>query len=554
MLKRNLPSLANQRFDVLVIGAGITGAWIALDCAQRGMTVALVDQGDFGAKTSAKSSKLLHGGIRYLQQLQFGKVRESAMERAILHRVAPHLSYFMPFLVPTYKSLRKSKLFMQCGMKLYDLLCMGAPYRQSDGAKQIPDSFTLSREKVRDSISVNTDELTGGIVFYESHMESSERMTLAVVQSAAACGAEIANYVKATRLCEKNNRVSGIEVEDMESNDNFTIEASIVVNAAGPWVSELNNTVAGAGSTSQDLTTGFCQGSHIVTRQLVKDYAVAFPTQFQGQNIVDRGGRHIFVLPWRGYSLIGTSYAAATNLADPRITAEEIKQLTHAVNRAMPQADLNENDILHAFTGIYPLHENEIRTQVYQGTGEYLLVDHEHAENRAGLVTALGAKYTTARRVAEKATNIVAQKLNKADKPGETATRPLFGAEITDLNGFIKDKKKQFENRLTGNQIVRLLKQYGTEIDNVIDDDNLSPVSDERSNLQVEILHAVINEMAIHLDDVVMRRTGIGTIGIPSNDYLRSSANVMAAELDWSASRVDDEVARVERQRFRIHE
>lgn len=549
-MKRNPQSLASQRFDVLVIGAGITGAWTALDCALRGMSVALIDQSDFGAATSAKSSKLLHGGIRYLQQLKFGKVRESAMERAVLHRVAPHLSYFMPFLVPTYNSIRKGKMFMQCGMKLYDLLCAGSSFQQEDGAKRVPSSYTLSREQVCESVPINDDALTGGVVFYESHMENSERMTLAVIQSATEYGAQVANYTKVKTLYEKNGRVSGAYVEDLKSNEQFHIEANVVVNAAGPWVSELNNTLSR--NTPQKLTTGFSQGSHIVTRQLVNDYAVAFPTQFQGQNVVDRGGRHIFVLPWRGHSLIGTSYTPATHLENPKITEEEIVQLTGAVNQAMPQASLSENEILHAFTGIYPLHENEIRAQVYQGTGEYLLVDHERAENRTGLVSALGAKYTTARKVAEMATNIVAQKNNMTGKRSETANKPLFAADIENLNAFRNDKKKKYENVLTEEQINRLLGQYGTEIDNIIEIDNRSLVSKERSNLKAEIIYATRSEMALHLDDVIMRRTGIGTTGVPSKDYLRACADIMANELDWSVSQVDQEVEFVEQQRFKL--
>ncbi len=556
-MKRNPQSLANQRYDVLVIGAGVTGAWIALDCAQRGMSVALIDRGDFGAATSAKSSKLLHGGIRYLQQMQFAKVRESAMERAILHRVAPHLSHFVPFLVPTYQPLRKGKLFLQCGMRAYDLLCSGEPSRQSDAAKRLPPSYTLTREHVLEKIPLHDEALTGGVVFYESQMESSERMTLAIVHTAAAYGAEVANYIKVRRLYEKDGRVAGAEVGDLESGGIFNIEARLVINAAGPWVSELNSTLAG--KSAQKITTGFSQGSHIMTRPLVRDYAIALPTQFQGQNIVDRGGRHVFILPWRGYSLIGTSYVAASGLDDLTITAEEVKQLTGAVNTAIPDAALGPNDIVQAITGIYPLQEDEIRPQVYQGTGEYLLVDHEQAENRPGLVTALGAKYTTARRVAEKATDIAVGKLGMNDKPSETASKPLFGADIPDLNRFMLEKGEQYKNLLDMDQIDRLVKQYGTEIDHVANamiNDAMSnkPLADERPNLECEITHAAKNEMALHLDDVVFRRTGIGTIGAPSNGYLQVCASLMAKELGWSADRIESEVDRVRKQRLRLPE
>ena len=230
-MKRNVDDLAKQRFDVLIIGGGITGAWTALDCAQRGLSVALIERGDFGSRTSAASSKLLHGGIRYLQQFQFAKVRESAMERASYLRVAPQLSHMLPFLVPTYANFKQGRFFLGGGMALYQLLCSGQNRRIGHPDRRIPAPSFMGRTRLLQAVPLRNEDLNGAYVLPEFHMLNSERMTLTIVQSAAAAGAVAANYVQAEEFLHENGRVNGVRAHDLIGERPIDIQARLTINA-----------------------------------------------------------------------------------------------------------------------------------------------------------------------------------------------------------------------------------------------------------------------------------------------------------------------------------
>ena len=554
-MQRRIAELKQTHFDVLVIGAGITGAWIALDCVSRGLSVAIVDKQDFGAGTSAKSSKLIHGGIRYLQQLRFGKVRESARERAYYHRAAPHLTHFLPFMVPTYSTWSKGRAVMQSGMALYRLLCAGENEITQDPQKKVPPPFYLNRAETLRRLPLIDPDLRGAMVYYESHMEDSERMTLAVLDKADQMGAFCINYVRVDGVVyADSDTVAGVEATDMESDERFSIHARLTVNATGPWLSTLNRTLF------EDVPVvnsgGQSRGSHLVTRQLVKDYAVALPTRYAGQNIIDRGGRHIFILPWRGCSLIGTSYVAATDVDDPVTSAEEVDQLIGEINRQLPDFALGSRDILHTFAGIYPLQEDVVVEKIYQGTGDYQIVDHAPFGYQ-GVISALGAKFTTARLVAEKVADLGLTKLGKVKTACRTRGMRLSGAEYTDLNQFVADRTERFHAHLNPAQVDRLIGQYGANVDKLFDaierDPGLTrPLCDDRPNLEVEVHHAVKSEMAVRLEDVIYRRTGIGTIGFPGQACIDRCVGIMADLLAWDAARCTREIDRLQRYKANL--
>jgi len=540
---------------VLVLGGGITGAWIALDCATRGLEVALIDKGDFGSGTSAKSSKVIHGGIRYLQQLRVDKVRESAVERAHYHRAAPHLTHFMPFMVPTYGHGMKGRAVMQAGMNLYRLLSSGENRIAGDPSKIMPAPYFMTRAQVLEHCPLADPRLTGALVYYESHMQNSERMTLAVLDTADRNGAVCANYVRMDEfIIDQDRTVTGVIAEDVEAGEQLEIRARLVVNAAGPWIPALNRLLSGVDPVVS--STGFSQGSHLVTRQLVKDLAVALSTRFAGQNVVDRGGRHIFILPWRDCSLIGTSYVPAANVDDPVIQSEEIDQLIGEVNLQMPELGLSEADIRHSFSGIYPLNVDEIRETTYQGTGDYQIVDHESAGYK-GLVTALGAKYTTARLVAEKVSRLVETRIRNKAGPSVTRDMALSTAGYSDLATYTGKVRQRLVEYTEDSQAERLVEQYGTDVEALIgrfetDAGSAEKLCDSRPDLVAEVQHAVASEMAIRLDDVVYRRTGLGTIGFPGQTCIDRCADIMAQQLGWDDARKAREVEHL--SRYRRHE
>ncbi|HBI15660.1 MAG TPA: hypothetical protein DDY20_09135 [Desulfobulbaceae bacterium] len=548
-MKRDIQSLQQREFDVLVIGGGITGACIAHDVAQRGMRVALIEKRDFGWFTSSASSKLLHGGIRYLPLGQLGKVRESAGERFIFQRIAPHLTYYLPFIVPVFKgSIMKSAFAMKLAMRLYDSICVGLQ-QSDDPAKKIPATHFLDQQHLISLLPLTSSlkNLAGGQVLYESHMWSSERMTLAFVKTAVAHGAVAANYVEMQSFTKECDRITGALVFDKLNNTGFPVRARITVNAAGPFIQGINDQHAGLTLARQ--TTGFSKGVHLVTRKLIDHYAIALPTSKKTEGMINRGGRHIFILPWRGRSLIGTTNVPFSGkLDDVGVTHQDILDFLEDINQTLPAAQLRHQDVLYAFSGIYPLTAREIRPDTYQGTGEYQVIDHEQ-HGVGGAITALGAKYTTARKVAETATDLLARRLGGHWPRSATAATQLVGGEITNWRAFVENTNKKYTETIEPELLNSLICHYGTEIDKVVEllltsipSEKISP----KTLLSALVHHAVKHEMACSVSDVIFRRTGLGTIGHPGQDTIEHIAARMAELLGWDQARIQSEIQDIE--------
>ena len=552
-MRREPTAFQDTTFDVVVVGGGITGVCIAHDATLRGLSVALVERHDFGSATSAASSKLLHGGIRYLQQARLDKVMESARERACFQRIAPHLTRWIPFLVPTQRGLLRGRQFLGCGMWLYERLIRGQNCDVRDPAKQIPPSTFYPRGELARLVPElgARDDVTGARVLYESHLHSSERMTLAFLKSAVRGGAVVGNYLTVEGVLRRAGRVEGVTVVDALTDDRFDIQARVVVNAAGPWLTGLNDRL-GVGRLRVPIS-GFSKGAHIVTRQVTDTFALALPTQRRSSSIVDRGGRHVFVIPWRGHSLIGTSDRPFTGeLDDVGPTEVDIVDLLSDVNAALPGLSLTRADVSHAFAGLYPLTARDVRPDVYQGTGDYQVIDHGRVGGHDGVVSVLGAKYTTARQLAERATTLLASRLGRGSIPSRTGQTPLVGGEIDDLERFTNDAVVRHAARLGRDSVEHLVHHYGTEVDAVVavgstgDDRLLTPLSADRESVGAEVRFAVDEEMAVTLSDVVFRRTGLGTLGDPGVECLRRCAEIMGACLGWSEARMRDEVQRTQ--------
>jgi glycerol-3-phosphate dehydrogenase len=560
-MKRNPAKFQHRHFDVLVIGGGISGACLAADAAMRGLSVALIEKDDFGGATSSASSKLLHGGIRYLQQMNFIKVRESAQERIYFQQLAPHLTHYVPFIIPTYKSLSKGRLVMRLAMALYELICSGLNGILSDPSKHVPPSHRLTHKEVKEIIpGLQSDDNTGGIVFYESHMHSSERMTLAFVETAHLHGAVIANYLQVEGFIgAEQGRVKGVGVKDCLSGDRFEIAASLVINAAGPWIPLLNAKISAA-KKIESMVNAYSSGAHIVTRSLTSGHAVALPTRKQNQAIINRGGRHVFIIPWRGYSLIGTTYAPYTgDLDDVHATEDDIDEMIEDINSALgvdlkasiPESDpsqpLTRDDVRYAFAGIYPLIDDVINTSVYQGTGKYQVIDHADTDNIEGLVSVFGAKFTTARLLAEKALDQILPKITTGKGKCTTRQARLAAGNIDDIKAFRIEQASRYSNSLPATIIDHLVTNYGSHTQTVIalieEDDALTKrLTPEHEVIAAEIVYAVRHEMACHLDDVIFRRTGLGTLGNPGKETLLCCAALMAQELNWSEETIDKQI------------
>ncbi len=548
-MQRNLDSLKNTQFDLVIIGGGITGACLAWDAINRGLSVALIDKNDFGAETSSASSKLIHGGIRYLQQGKLAKVRESALERAYYQKIAPQLTKYIPFVVPAYKSLLKSKWVLYVGMLAYQLICFGQNSTLQDKKKKIPGWKSLSKAQISEYIpEVELAGVTGGVVFFESHMESSERMTLAFISSAVKKSAVVANYVSADSFHRDGNTVNGVNVTDQLSGEQFVISAGCVVNAAGPWIPLLNDALG-----ESKLVTAFSKGAHIVTDKITENAAIALATKKQNTAIINRGGRHVFVIPWRGYSLIGTTYDAYEHeLNDVRPTEDDINELISDINSALGQDVLSRDNVRYSYAGIYPLIDDEINTKVYQGTGEYQVIDHAEKEHIEGLVTVFGAKFTTARLLAEKAIDQISRKFTKKLNPCQTRSTPLYSGNIKDIIEFRSSKQSQYQALLSADSIDHLITLYGTDIDQVLayaekDSCWSQRLSEYYPDIEAQVIYAAEHEMVCHLDDFIFRRSGLGTLGNPGDRLLSRCNEILSAQLQWEPARQLEEMDRVKK-------
>lgn len=528
--ERDIVALQKERFDVLIIGGGISGAWLAFHAARSGYRTALIEAEDFASQTSASSSKLLHGGIRYLQQFEFGKVRESAMERAHYIYAAPHLSVPVPFLIPTYKDFQRSKFFLNCGMLAYRFLTFGENRLIEATEERMPPISSLTKAQLNAKLDLGDEPHTGAIQFFERHMVNSERMVLAILQSAATHGAVIANHCRAIELKKESDSVIGVRARDALSGKRFDMDARLVVNAAGPWIDELNTNLDG----QPPRIRGFAVGSHIVTRQ-ISEHAIALTTKHQSNAKLDRGGRHVFIIPWCGYSLIGTSYDEINqprrNLLPER---RHIEQLLAAINSALPSAKLTKNDLVSGYSGLYPLQTEDIQNTVYQGSGEYVIIDHAEADQTDGLITALGAKYTTGRKLSALTMKRVQRKLGGQLKLSKTR---LASGDYSSFAQFKKQMLSQYADKLSAETLSHLLHLYGSDITALLKltDDQptlLKAMCASQPDIYAQVVFAARYEQAATLEDVVFRRTAIGFFEV-SHAELVSIAKLLATELNW---------------------
>ena len=487
-----------------------------------------------------RSSRLLHGGIRYLQQLEFGKVRESARERHFLTQSAPHLVQHVPFVVPTYRNLRQGRAFLYSGMLAFRILTAGCQGARAGSAIKVPRDRAISQQRIKSQGLIQDDAITGGRILFETQVQSSERMTLGVIERARESGAVALNYTEMTGYRIFENAVSGIAVRDLTDGSPGEIQAKLVINAAGPWCDHLNRD-----ASLHRLNTGFARGAHIVTRALTSDYAIALPSAFQSDGVATRGHRHVFVIPWRNRSLIGTSYLESDEPSDSLVpTKEEISQLVDTVNQGLPQANLTHADVLQSFAGYYPLQSASIQQGVYQGTGEYRLVDHAMTDGTQGLVTALGAKFTTARRLGEMAAQLAEKKLSGSHHADRLPTRSvkIQGGDISDLTQFRAEAHNQYQDLWSESTCHYLISCYGSRVHEIAklcrSDPELNRLLlEDQETLAAQITFAARHESVVHLADILFRRTDLCLLGDPGDAVLNDCADLAAKVLGWSEAR-----------------
>jgi len=532
-MKRFIEKYDDQEFDLIVIGGGITGSAVAYDAASRGLKVALFEKKDFGWGTSAATSKLIHGGLRYLTRLEFGLVRESLRERRILENIAPNFVYPLPFMIPNYRRFKDNKRIIKTGMILYDILSFDKGNTR-DEAKKIPIHYSISREDaLSEEPNLREEGLTGAAVYYDCQNISPERLTLAYIKSAVKYGAKVANYAEIKDFIYANNkRIVGVKVLDLITRKEVEIKGKLTIDCAGPWTDIILNM---AERDDTDHTIRRSEGIHIITKPLVNRYAVALLTP---------KGRHFFIIPWRNHSLIGTTDKEYKGSPDNyHVTRQSIEEFLQDINESFGNGTISYDDILYAYGGLRPLVEDQVEG-TYESSRKYEIFDCKK-DGYDGLIAIEGGKYTTSRNLAVNALKLVEKKLGRKIPKTTTDTEYLSGCEIQDLKSFFEKAHREnpeFDKRT----LDYLSKNYGTEYGKVL------AIAKERQELSVpvthdgeilaEVVYATREEMAYTLKDIIFRRTGLGTLGNPGDSIVERVGELAAKELGWNGDRLKKEI------------
>ncbi|GCE09994.1 glycerol-3-phosphate dehydrogenase/oxidase [Dictyobacter aurantiacus] len=525
---RNLSHLASEHFDVLVIGGGVTGAGVALDAAARGYSVALVEKNDFASGTSSKSTKLVHGGIRYLPNFDFALVHEALVERGLLLQNAPYLVTPVEFVLPIYKGDRHPvgmpfttpggvglSLLLDIGLWMYDLM---------SGGRGVKFHRHLSREKVLNlAPALVQTNLKEGFTYYDAQTNDA-RLTMALIRTASRYGATITNYSEVTSFVKENGKVTGAIVRDRFSEEEYTVRARHIVNAAGVF-SGLVEDLTGMDS---QVSIEPSKGVHLVLRRedlQLGETAIVLPET--------EDKRILFVVPWGSRAVFGTTDTGRGDLDHPTVTQDDISYLLKYLNMYM-NVNLSEQDIISTYAGYRPL----VKPRNKNASTAKLSRSHVVLESTSGLVTITGGKLTTYRRMAQDTVDVLSRR---------DGMKPLHPTEALPLQGSAgwSSVRHSIEKRgqalgLSKHIIDHLGASYGTvaqEVLEIIEQDATlaAPLIDDLPYIKAEVVYACRYEMAMTPGDVLAHRTSIELedkqrgLGV-----INEVAALMSKELGWS--------------------
>ena len=438
--------MSEGQYDLLVIGGGITGAGIALDATLRGMKVALVEMQDFAAGTSSRSTKLVHGGLRYLKQFQVGMVAEVGKERAIVYENGPHVTTPEWMLLPMYKGGTFGPLSTSIGLRVYDFL---AGVKKSERRSMLSRNETISKEPL-----VKKEGLKGG-GYYVEYRTDDARLTIEVIKAAFQNGSHILNYVKAEEFIYQNNVITGVRVKDMLTNMVLTIQAKKVVNAGGPWVDNIRKKDYSKNNKQLRLT----KGVHLVMDQSVfpLHQAVYFDTP---------DGRMVFAIPRDGKTYVGTTDTFFDGDAThPKMVAADREYLINAIHFMFPEVKVTEKDIESSWAGVRPL--------IYEEGKDPSEISRKDEiwEAESGLITIAGGKLTGYRKMAESVVDLIVKRLGETGqrfKGPQTKTYPISGGNVGGSKGFNQyislKEQEAVEYGFTQEEGRRFVQMYGSNV------------------------------------------------------------------------------------------
>jgi glycerol-3-phosphate dehydrogenase len=519
-----LEELAASEVDVLVVGGGITGVGTALDAVTRGLSVGLLEQRDFASGTSSRSSKLVHGGLRYLEMLDLALVREALAERGLLlTRLAPHLVKPVPFLFPLTRR-GWERPYVGAGLALYDAMAMAGKYEMG-----VPRHRHLFRRQVRRiAPDLRSEDLAGAIRYYDAQVDDA-RLVVTVARTAATHGALCVNRTKVVGFLREGERVTGVRAVDLETGRSLAVRARVVVNAAGVWTDEIQEMVGGRGA----LHVRASKGIHLVVpRDRIRSEAGL---------IMRTAVSVLFVIPWGRHWIIGTTDTPWNfDLAHPAASRRDLDYLLEQVNRVLREP-LSHEDVEGVYAGLRPLlsGESEPTSRISR--------EHTVVTPVPGLVIVAGGKLTTYRVMGRDAVDAAAHSLGGLVPASITHRVPLAGAEGYETRS---NQRSTLARRsgLHPARVDHLLNRYGALVDELVDlvvrrPELAAPLTGAEDYLCAEVVHAVTHEGARHLDDVLTRRTRISIETFDRGVHAAGpAADLMVTELGWDRTRRDDEV------------
>ncbi|HEV7773501.1 MAG TPA: glycerol-3-phosphate dehydrogenase [Conexibacter sp.] len=533
-MRAPLPQRTFERpFDLIVIGAGINGAGIARDATLRGLSVLLVDKGDVGSGTTSRSTRLVHGGLRYLEHFEVPLVRESLRERETLLHIAPHLVHPLSFLLPIYEEHKRRPALIRMGMMAYDALSLD---------KSMERHRMLSRdEALRREPGLRSDGLRGAAAYYDAQAAYPERLALENALDARRLGAVVLPYMRVTAVERAHDRVVGVALHDDLHGIDYRARGALVVNASGPWVDE----VLGEAAPHGERLIGGTKGSHLV----VEPFPGAPREAVYAEAVGD--GRPYFVVPWNGLYLIGTTDTRYDgDLDDVVATDDEIAYLIDETNSLIPGATLSAEQVLYTYAGVRPL---PAAPNGDEGAITRSHVIHDHAgrdipegERIEGLLSIVGGKITTYRRLSEETVDQAVKKLGRKADKCRTHQVPLPGGTAYPFEGF--RERFRVTSGLPVETADRLLRIYGTRAAEALDFADGSPelrepFDEDTGAIGAEIVFSLRTELAETLADVIARRTLVGYGAHAGLTAIDAAAEIAVRHAGWSDERAAREVA-----------
>ncbi len=512
--------MATESMDLVVIGGGITGAGIALDAASRGLSVALIEKSDFAFGTSSRSTKLIHGGLRYLKQLEFGLVKEVGSERAIVHRLAPHLVIPEKMLLPLYEKRGMGYWLASLGLKIYDWL---AGVKQQDRRVMLTRGQTLRAEPL-----LKPEDVKGGAIYAEYRTDDA-RLTIEIIKTANANGAKIASYCQVTDFIYADKRISGVQVTDLQTGNTFTIKATSVVNAAGPWVDELRELNHSKKNKRLHLT----KGVHVVVPNN------RFPIKQAIYFDVD-DGRMIFAIPRERTTYIGTTDTTYQGSKEEVLTTQEdAAYIINATNRTFPNLELTINDIESSWAGLRPLIHEDGKSASELSRKDEIFV------SETGLISIAGGKLTGYRKMAERIVDqVVSTSFPQIKVKCFTDSIPFSGAQFKNYDE-VKNYKASLLIQLSvlnlEGQVSYLVANYGRHCDVILDRLKVNLEKDtDVALMKAELWYCFEYEMVLTPEDFLVRRTGMLYFDLPRLQKIKEVVLIeFSTFFSWSLSDLD---------------